>query len=509
MKKQIVILLAVCMLLSFAGCGAKETPTGSGDPGNNTAADAGKTVVTVGLSGNVTDVSPYAAMNEFSEPIRNTMYQSLFVKDSVGTMETIPCVGKSWEWGDERTAVIEIYDYVHDVNGNPIAAKDVVFSYETCIAAANESDTSCIESVTATGDYTVEIRLHEPSEINMVKMLTYIPIINKEAYEADPETTPGTTAYKLTSYISGSEYVYEKIDNYWQTDELNAFTHQANVGKIVFHCIPEATQMTNALENGEIQMAVGADGREAARFAEGGENADGFSVDTFSGSFSMALLFNSSSDSLCSDVNLRKAILYAIDSEAIVNLVLYGAGVVAKDITSDQLSGYVSDWANEDYYSYDLDKAQEYLAMSGYNGETLKLEAASPYNSELELIQTELSAIGIKSEIQTFENALWQEEKVVVPGESTLDLELDGVGGSVVTTAWRGKFNPARFATGLPQTGCFDQRLEDLWAAAAASQDPADIDACHDYFVEQAYAVGLYATASKCVTVDTISDIVY
>ena len=124
-------------------------------------------------------------------------------------------------------------------------------------------------------------------------------------------------------------------------------------------------------------------------------------------------------------------------------------------------------------------------------------------------MQSQLSAAGIKSEIQTFENALWQEEKVAGTGESSWDICVDGLGGSVITTAWRVKFNPANFSTGLPQTGYLDEKLDEMLTKAHASQDAADIEAVHDYIVEQAYAIGLYASASKCIMVDTISDIVY
>lgn len=520
MKKMFAMLLAVVMILGLTACGGSGTPSGTSAPQDSnkpqaTQGDAvstadGKTVVRIGLSGSVTEIAPYASTNEYSEPIRSTIFETLFVKPTISSTETIPVIGKSWKMIDDCTAEIEIYDYVHDVDGNPITASDVVYSYESCKAAGVQTDTAYIESIQATGDYTLEMKLTEPSETTMIKLLTHIAIVNKEAHKNNPDSTPGTTAYKLTSYTAGAEYVCEKTNNYWQTDpSLVAYTSQANVDKLVFEIITEAAQTTTALETGEIQMAIGADGREAARFEEGGENEKGFFVDTNSGSFSLVLLFNCTDDSLCSDVNFRKACLYAIDTETMVRIVLNGAGVAAKDMVSNQLAGYNNEWLNEDYYGIDVDKAKDYLAQSGYSGETIKLEGSNSYSGELELMQAQLSAIGIKSDIQTFENALWQEEKVAGTGESSWDICVDGLGGSVITTAWRVKFNPANFSTGLPQTGYLDETLNSLLTTAHASQDPADIEAVHDYIVEQAYSIGLYASASKCIMVDTISGMVY
>lgn len=525
-KKFLAALLATAMAFSLVACGGGDSGSSNGSGssgGENTAAESdgqqssaageessggGKTV-SIGLNGTVTDVSPYKAPDVTGYPIQFTLYETLFTTSGVSSQETIPVVGKSWEWKDDVTAAIEIYDYVHDVDGNPITAEDVVFSYETQTAAATQTDTAYIDSVTATGDYTLELKLTEANESTLVKLLTHVNIVNKAAYEADPETTPGTTAYKLTSYTSGSEFVCEKIDDYWQTEELTVYSSRANVDKAVFQCIPEKTQMTIALETGEIQMAVGVDGMEALRFDEGGENEEGFAVDSNSGSFSNTFILNCTEDSLCSDENLRKAILYGIDREAIVKIILSGAGVVAKDLASNQLAGYNEEWLSEDYYSYNPDKAAEYLGQSNYNGETLRLESDSGNSALLELIQTQLGAIGIKVEIQTFENALWQEEKVAGTGESNWDMCVDGVGGSLVTNTWKVKFNPDNFSTGLPQNGSTDTELVDLLLQAASTQDPADLDAFHDYVVEKAYAIGLYAPADKCVTVDTISGICY
>ena len=518
MKKILALLLAAVMVLFIAGCGAVVTDDGAGDENDgNTQNNEGQNETTgeadtvrIALSGSVTEISPYAATNEFAEPIRNTIYETLFVKPSISSSEAIPLIGKSWEMIDDYTASVEIFDNVCDVDGNPITVEDVIYSYEACDESGTQTDTHYIESITKTGDYTFEMKITEPSRDTLLKLLTHIVIVNEEAHKENPDATPGTAPYKLTSYTAGAEYICEKTNDYWQKDEsLIAYTAQANIDRIIFEIITEAAQTTNALENGEIQIAIGADGREALRFDEGGENDADFNVDTFPDSFSLVLLFNCTEDSIASDINFRMACLHAIDKEAIVNIVLSGAGISAHEMTSSQLSGYNQDWLEEDYFPVDVEKAKEYLAQSGYNGETVWLEGSNSYSGELELIQAQLSAVGIDADIQTFENALWQEEKVAGTGESSWDICVDGLGGSVVTTAWRVKFNPDNFSTGLPQTGYLDETLDELISTAHLSQDPDDIEAAHDYLMEQGYAEGLYATAKKCIMVDSISDMVY
>lgn len=522
MKKRVLaIFLVTSMIFSLAACGSsgnetsKETTRDStkastADSDSDNTGKSEKTVVTIGLNGTVTGVAPFSAPDVPEYPIENTMYQRLFTTSGISSQELIPVIGESYEMIDDQTVQIKIFDYVHDTDGNPVKASDVVFSYETCKQAATQTDTAFIESIKAIDEVTIEMKLTEPNQATVVKLLNHINIVSQAAYEANQDTCPGTSAYKLISYTSGSEYVFEKVDDYWQTDaSKDAFDQAANVDKIVFQCIPEKTQMTIALESGQIQMAIDCDGREAARFEEGGANADGFAVSTNAGSFSNLLLFNDSESSLCHDVNLRKAICYAVSREAIIDLVLNGAGKVAKDLASDVLGGYNEEWLVEDYFDYSTEKAKEFLAMSSYNGETLRLESSAGNSAILELMQSQLGEVGIKVDIQTFETALWSEEKVAGTGESNWDLSVDGVGGSLVTSAYKVKFNPDNFSTGLPQTGTADTKVVELCLKAAQTNAVADIEAFHDYVVEQAYAIGLYSPAAKCVMVNTISDICY
>ena len=243
MKKLLAMLLAVVMVLSLAACGsgkpAADTPAADAPAASGAAsAGDGKTTVHVALSGSVTEVAPYAATNEYAEPIRNTVYETLFVKPTVSSTETIPVIGKSWEMVDDYPARVEIFDYVHDVDGNPITASDVVYSYQACAESGTQTDTAYIESMNVVDDYTFDIKLTEVSQPTMLKLLTHIVIVNEEAHKANPDLAIGTSPYKLTAYTAGAEYVCEKTGSYWQTDEsLISPYSQANVDKLVFEVI--------------------------------------------------------------------------------------------------------------------------------------------------------------------------------------------------------------------------------------------------------------------------------
>ena len=468
---------------------------------------ANGSVVNVGLNKTVTDVSPYGTPG--GEEILAELYQPLFVTE-FSDMELIPVIGKSVEINEDgSSATIELFDYVHDSEGNDITADDVIYSYETLKAANTRADSSAIDSLEKIDDYTVVLNLTESNANTLIKLMTHTFIVDEAAYESNPETPAGTGPYKISEYISGSSFTCEKVEDYWQSEDLNAFDQQANVDTIVYQCIPEKAQMTTALENGELQFAIDVDGREAMRFEEGGEDADGFAVDTKAGAFTQILIFNDTEEHMTHNADLRKAILYALNKEAMVAMILNGAGLPAKDTASNTLIGYNPEWDTEDYYSYNPEATAEALKASGYNGETLKMISYTECAGLLELMQAQLAAEGIEVEIQTFENALFEQMKIAGTENSDWDICVDGLGNETVTGAWRVNFNSSNFATGKPQNGSDDTKIQELLDAAMASQDATDIEAFHDYIVDNAYAVGIYATASKCVTVNTISDICY
>lgn len=527
-KKVLALVLAIVMTAGLMmSCGITDDNTNASassdekstvtDAEDSTASEentgsveeAGKTVVNVGIAASITDVSPWGPSDPGNISVISTAYQRLFCTSGVSSMDLIPVMGKRWEMISDDTVEVEIYDYIYDSDGNHFTADDVIYSFETAKRLSTRTDTAFIDSLEKIDDYTITMKLTSPGETNAKKLLYNINMVTQKAYEANQETPAGTSSYKLVSYTNGSEFVFEKVDNYWQTEELNAFDQQANVDKIIFSCIPESAQMTTALETGEIQMAADVTGREAKRFEEGGENHEGFTVDTVSGRIAWSLLFNDTDASLCNDINLRMAILHAINKEAIVAISMEGAAVEAKDIASKVITGYNPKWLEEEYFEFDLEKSAEYLSKSNYNGETLKIQSDAGHGNVLELIQAQLSEAGISSEINTYENALWQSLKVAGTGESEWDLCVDGNGGATVPNCWDVQFGSGTNVTGLPQNGSKDEKITELLTKAISTQDANDIDAFHYYIIENGYAEGLYANATKYVYVDTITDLCY
>ena len=118
------------------------------------------------------------------------------------------------------------------------------------------------------------------------------------------------------------------------------------------------------------------------------------------------------------DVNVRKACDYAIDEAAMVDNVLYGYGKATKN-TPVNASLYVSDkegWENQYNnelvdYSYDVEKAKEYLQKSAYpDGFECTLVGrndSSTFKTIALIVQSSLKEIGITVNIEESSNDQW------------------------------------------------------------------------------------------------------
>lgn len=478
----------------------------------------GKTVIRVGIEADPGTMDPYTtgSSNGKNATIKSTVYQTLGMIQGVGG-ELAPEIAKSWDRVDSTTYDIEIFDYVHDSAGNPITADDVVFSYETCMASGSMSNSKYIESIEKTGEYSVRLKLNKAAVTLFERIMQSVYIVSQKAYEESPDnmsTMPVMTGpYKVVEWISGSSLVLEKNENYWQKPELAAkdINQVANVDRIEYFVIKEASQMAIALETGTIDMVYNLDATEAQRFMEGGESAEGFNVFTNVNNLTQTMFLNVSEHSKFYDnLALRQAVLYAFDSEAIVDGASNGYGVVCKTFGSDLLPDFEESWHNEEYYEYDPEKAKALLEEAGYKDQELSLRIvtnnSSMRNKIAQILQAYLLQVGIKSEILPYEDTLFNTYK---NDPTQWDILLDNCGTSdQLMGMWRGKMDKSCCSSGSANMA-MDDELQRLVEAAENpdTNGPETVNALHQYMKDNAYVYGIYNNLSFTICRDVTTDI--
>lgn len=470
-KKWISLLLACALVVSlFAGC-AKDTPDDTVDNSekpsqptvqqqgdNNVDADsaadvetAQRSVFNYAISNDCVDFDPFTYSGQGADQMFVGLYQPFAHMDNG---EMYSSVIKEWSYSDDKlTMYVELYDYITDSAGNKIKASDVVFSYNKSEELARLGTGGWVDSFTATGDYTIEIKFPQVLGVGRLDKLVKFYIVSEKAYnEGDMHTAPvGTGPYVLADYTSGYEYTFEKRADYWQTDEsLIHPRDMATVDTINYYYIAEAAQRTIALKNGSVDAAMGISTEDRAFF----ENSDDFWVYTYGADISYTVAPNCDPSRPTGDVNLRRAIFYAISSEVILESVFGGSGNVNFDWCPSWAVGLNPDWANEtdNYYTFSQEKAKEYLAQSSYKGEELifLMQNNPAFTSIAEVVVSMLNEVGIKVKLNVLEATIAKEERTNVDAwDLYLDMSavntywIDGVNGFLTTdkTTWDGSQN--------------------------------------------------------------------
>lgn len=432
--------------------------------------------------------------------------------------EVYGVLAKDWERVDARTYDVEIYDYIHDADGNPLTASDIVFSFESAIATKNYSKLNVVESVTALDDYNVEFKFNKDLEIGEFEnVMLECAIVTQAAYEASEDqmaTTPvGTTAYKVESYVPGSELILKDTGNYWQTDEsLVHGTSVHNADEIIFSVITEASQHTVALQTGAVDISNGVPDTDIAEFEEGGQYAEGNKVSIVLDNLSYDITYNMSDSSVFKDdPNLRLALAYSIDKEGLNLGAFNGNGAALKDFANTTYPDYNSEWDNEDYYDYNVETAQEYLSKSNYNGETLTLMYTNSGAMEMiaQMLQAYFGAIGVTVELVGYDQMMAQQEQYNAEG---FDILLRTTGSTdYIVNQWKLCWDARDYeeVTGGTSNFTQDEKLQELMEAClnVDTYGEESIEAFHDYMVEACYGYGIVQGPINIVHSDKISEV--
>ncbi|EQC43235.1 ABC transporter substrate-binding protein [Bacteriovorax sp. Seq25_V] len=287
-----------------------------------------------------------------------------------------------------------------------------------------------VEGLTAPDDHTLIIDLEQPypQMMNALSMSFTSPIPREAIiYHKNmlDNIIIGTGAYKLDSWERGSKVTMSKFDEYHtsfypaQGDRLahsrkllvDAGKRLPFIEKINFHVIKESQTRWLQFMSGNLdflrvpkdnyQSLVTASGELTDEFKEKGVTLEIFSTLTF-----WWISFNMNDSLLGKNINLRKAIAHAINVDKYVQTFTNNIGLKANSIFPPGIPGY--DPTKTLPYSYNVEKAKEYLAKAGFpNGKGLPeliydtRGSSTTQRQRAEFIKVELQKIGINIKVQT------------------------------------------------------------------------------------------------------------
>ena len=501
-KRIVALALAGCMAVSMlTACGNNSSSTTN----SNSTATTTETAVPAdaglhNLSDGVLDIGTtikWDSMTPFRSTVGNNAPWAYQVYETLATLSYDkvyePLVAKSWSLQDDGvTYDMEIYDYVTDSAGNHITADDIVWMLQACVDAGLKTCYDKIDTITKTGDYTLQVKLKQNVVGAFETILTSTYVVSKAAYEADGNDFAtqivSTAPYIVTEFTAGSTMTIEKRDDYWQKPELIPAGNAANVDKITYHVITEASQAGIALETGELDGFMSLDPNTATQFV--GNSAFSMIDTPYINGYQM-FFSGDPSRTITDDVNLRQAICYAIDVDGLITGVFAGYGSKMHDSAANTAMGYLEKWEDEEYYPYDPEKAKELLAQSNYNGEELVLLAGSNSTSQrlTQMIQGYLAQVGITVKLNLADQALLTSIRL---DGSQYDMFINTVGGDWLSDHWATRYDMNAYATG-DACARHDEVLADMlystWTEDGFTEE--NIDAVHNYIKDNMYGFGM------------------
>jgi peptide/nickel transport system substrate-binding protein len=407
MKKIALLAITMILALSLIACNKKEEVGGT-SPSN---ADT----IVIGVASDWKTMDPARAYEVYGNFYFYATYENLYMLEG-SDLTPKPALAKEYTVDDSGI----VYTFTLDEgrkfsSGNDVTANDVVFSFNRTINIKDNAAalTEGVAKVEAKDDKTVVVTLKakDASFLSKITSNAFAVVDSKvvkdkggsdaeDASTTDTASTyldgasAGSGPYVLKKWTANTEMVLEKNPNY---------TGTVNASKIIIKEMPDPNTQIQALEKGEIDVALSV-GPDQVKSIKAGGNSKVVSSPTSTISF---LLMNNSSEIGKEMANplVQQAVRYTLDYEGFQQLAGDGALLPLSFVQE----GFVGAKSRPDNYQ-NIEMAKDLMKQAGYeNGFTVPLTAAN-FDSEglswitiAEKVKEDLAKININVEIKTGE----------------------------------------------------------------------------------------------------------
>ncbi|MBI9049717.1 MAG: hypothetical protein JEZ00_09880 [Anaerolineaceae bacterium] len=320
-------------------------------------------------------------------------------------MNPIPVLAESWESNEDMTEwTITIKEGITFHDGTPFTAQIAAENLQS--AHENYMPIATLDYIEAVDDthLTLYLTAPTPALANLLAGYSSAQFAPSTFEQADAEMPIpfGTGPYKFVNY-DGEKITLQRNEDYYGS--------LAVTPRIVYHYIPDANTRILALQSGEIDAIadVGSIIPSQGALLEEDEHINLYTQDVTTTHY---LFFNTDRAPL-DQVALRQAIGLALDRDVLVNSAVYGYGNPPAGIIT-QLA------ANWQYPQstpvYDIEQAKA-LAASVLGDERVSLSMVVssslanrwPYYEIAQIMQAQLTEIGVDIDIVSVEGGTWGE----------------------------------------------------------------------------------------------------
>ena len=416
-SRAFVAVAALGLLISACSVSDPEAPSSEGSEGGEDATFS----IAVGIDPDTFD--PAGQTTTTVQNMVDYMVETLTTVDENGKVGGR--LAETFETSEDGlTLTLGLQQDVVFHDGTPFNADAVVFNLERItspdVAVPLGSPYKVIDTVTAVDDTTVEIALTRPSPGFLSALsVTTAGMISPDSITADGNTNVnyqqpvGTGPYVFGEYTAGENFSVTKFADYWGEEPYYETVN--------FRIVPEAATRESLLLADQVDMIILPPVSDLESL-QGNEDVEVLVAPSDRTIF-ISLDFQ---DPLLSNKETRQALNYAVDKEAIVDNVLFGAAEVLDAPMAPSLFGYCETGS----YDYDPEKAEQMLADSGAAGATLDLLTPSGRYVQdaqaAEAIAGYLRDVGLTVNVTTSDFPSFLSRVNAPHSENTVDMHLLG-----------------------------------------------------------------------------------
>jgi len=334
-----------------------------------------------------------------------------------------PELAESWEVAaDGMSCTFRLRKGATFHDGSPVTAKDVKWSFDRAVKVGgfptfqmSAGSLEKPEQFVVVDDNTVRVDFARKDRLTVPDLAVIVPcvlnseLVKKNATEKDPwgldyvkQNTVGSGAYKVVSWVAGTEVVFERNDK-WTGGPA------PKVRKVIWRMVPSAGNRRALLERGDADISYDLPNKDFVELKSDGK------LNIISTPYSNGIQYIGMNvkNPPFDNPKVRQAVAYAIPYQKIMDAVLFG---LAKPLFGAPANAPTEvAWPQPHKFNTNIEKAKALMAEAGYpNGfETtisFDLGFAGVNEPICVLTQESLAQIGIKCTINKVPGANWRTE---------------------------------------------------------------------------------------------------
>ncbi|RMF89523.1 MAG: ABC transporter substrate-binding protein [Nitrospinota bacterium] len=373
------------------------------------------------LSTDPPTLDPAQITDTTSHSVASEIFNALVRYDE--NLRLVPDIATRWEISpDKRTYTFYLRKGVKFHNGRECTAQDFRYTFERVLNPATHSPRTGfidrlqgakeymqgkadrVTGITVVDDYTLKLTLEKPFTL-FLHLLAYssnyvVPREVVERYGKDFTSHPvGTGPFRFVEWKHDDHILLEANPEY--------FRGRPYLDRILYRIIPEEMTRLEEFKAGNLEHS---DIPSGQFLSVKNDPELGKLLVSYPNLGTYSFRFNMEKPPFKNNKKLRQAFNYAIDRQAISDIILEGRVIPAKGVLPPTMPGYNPDLKG---YTYNPEKARQLLAEAGYPGGKgfphidLYFNTNETHQKIAELVQAQLRELGINIGLRSLDWAAY------------------------------------------------------------------------------------------------------